>query len=390
MSLKFRFPSPRAPIPNWMPGDTEPPPRQAHAPIPSATRVINLPIQGVVPYRATRTLPRSNAARNVEAVLSLFGSDIRRMGGGAYASVYRISPTPRAFQALEKLRATVSNIITGPSAPPPSRSIILKIGTPDNGEAWPAFLKRSVRENAAHVVVQRAAPQYVPALYVAGSMGRAYVAAMEDIPGETLASYIATHGGITRNIYDQLRRAVIESLSAGIVHADLHDANVMVLPDGTIRILDFGFAVQLSPQQRAAVAQLVRTDTNAAWNAIGSYVNAVQAQRGLAWYNPEVKALRVWRGLILDAYKSPTNVVAGFGSGMSSRSSGGSRPGSGSRSMSVRRGFPSRDLAMKRRRVSPSRSTSRSLRSLRSLRSSRSLRYMTRSRALQEILARKA
>ena len=387
MSLKFKFPSPRAPIPSWMPNDTEPPPRQAHTPIPSATRVINLPIQGVVPYRTTRTLPRSNAARNVEAVLALFGSDIRRMGGGAYASVYRISPT-RAFQALEKLRATVSNIITGPSAPSHRASIILKVGIPDNGEAWPAFLKRSVRENAAHVVVQRAAPQYVPALYIAGSMGRAYVAAMEDIPGETLASYIATHGGITRNIYDQLRRAVIESLSAGIVHGDLHDANVMVLPDGTIRILDFGFAVQLSPQQRAAVAQLVRTDTNAAWNAIEGYVDAVQAQRirGLAWYNPEVKALRVWRGLILDAYKSPTNVVAGFGSGVSSRSSGGS--------MSVR------SLAMKRRRVSPSRSPSRSLRSLRSspsrsLRSSpsrslRSLRYMTRARALQEILARKA
>ena len=384
MSLKFKFPSPRAPIPNWMPNDTEPPPRQAHVPIPSATRVINLPIQGVVPYRTTRTLPRSNAARNVEAVLALFGSDIRRMGGGAYASVYRIAPTPHAFQALEKLRATVSNTITGPAAPSPSRSIILKVGIPDNGEAWSAFLKRSVRENAAHVVVQRAAPQTVPALYIAGSMGRAYVAAMEDIPGETLASYIATHGGITRNIYDQLRRAVIASLSAGIVHGDLHDANVMVLPDGTIRILDFGFAVQLSPQQRAAVAQLVRTDTNAAWNAIGSYVNAVQAQRirGLAWYNPEVKALRVWRGLILDAYKSPTNVVAGFGSGMSSRSSGGSRPGSGSRSMSrpgsVRRGLPSRDLAMKRRRVSHVRSPSRSS------------RYMTRARALQEILARKA
>jgi serine/threonine protein kinase len=359
-----------------MPGDTDPPPRQAHAPVPSATRVINLPIQGVMPYRTTRTLPRSDAARNVEALLALFGSDIRRMGGGAYASVYRIAPTPRAFQALEKLRATVSNAITGPLPPSPDRSIILKVGIPDNGEAWPAFLKRSVRENAAHVVVQRAAPHYVPALYVAGSMGRAYVAAMEDIPGETLASYIATHGGITRDIYAHLQRAVVASLSAGIVHGDLHDANVMVLPDGTIRILDFGFAVQLSPQQRAAVAQLVRTDTNAAWNAIGGYVNAVQAQRirGLAWYNPEVKALRVWRGLILDAYKSPTNVVAGFGSGLSSGSSGRSRPGS----MSVRRGLPSRDLAMKRRRVSPLRSPSRSS------------RYMTRARALQEILARKA
>lgn len=385
MSLKFRFPSPRAPIPSWMSAGTANPPPQAHAPIPSAARVINLPIQGVVPYRTTRKPPRSDAKRNVEAVLALFGSDIHRVGGGAYASVYRIAPTPHAFQALEKLRATVSNTITGPAAPSHRASIILKVGIPDGGEAWPAFLKRSVRENAAHVVVQRAAPQTVPALYIAGSMGRAYVAAMEDIPGETLASYIATHGGITRNIYAHLQRAVIASLSAGIVHADLHDANVMVLPDGTIRILDFGFAVQLSPQQRAAVAQLVRTDTNAAWNAIGGYVDAVQAQRirGLAWYNPEVKALRVWRGLILDAYKSPTNVVAGFGSGMSSRSSGVSRPGSGS--MSVRRGLPSRDLAMKRRRVSPSRS-SRS----RSSGSSRSSRYMTRARALQEILSRKA
>jgi eukaryotic-like serine/threonine-protein kinase len=70
--------------------------------------------------------------------------------------------------------------------------------------------------------------------------------AMALYPGETLRARLSRDGPIGVRESLEIARQIAEGLqaahAAGIVHRDLKPGNVMLLPDGTARILDFGLA----------------------------------------------------------------------------------------------------------------------------------------------------
>jgi serine/threonine protein kinase len=64
--------------------------------------------------------------------------------------------------------------------------------------------------------------------------------------GETLRARLSRDGTLAVRETIEIARQIAQGLeaahAAGIVHRDLKPANVMLLPDGTVRILDFGLA----------------------------------------------------------------------------------------------------------------------------------------------------
>jgi hypothetical protein len=78
-----------------------------------------------------------------------------------------------------------------------------------------------------------------------GEDGRLFIT-MTLYRGETLKARLAREGSLSVNDALAIAKQIAEGLScahaAGIVHRDLKPGNVMVLPDGTVKILDFGLA----------------------------------------------------------------------------------------------------------------------------------------------------
>ena len=79
---------------------------------------------------------------------------------------------------------------------------------------------------------------------------------MELLEGETLSSRIARIGALEASDCVQIARAIADVLAAthgaGIVHRDLKPENVFLLPDGRVKVLDFGAALSAArPDEKA-------------------------------------------------------------------------------------------------------------------------------------------
>jgi len=79
-----------------------------------------------------------------------------------------------------------------------------------------------------------------------GDVGRVPYFTMELLPGETLQTFIAREGAAPPRMAVSIAVQVAEALdfahSKGVVHRDLKPSNVMRLPDGTVKVMDFGIA----------------------------------------------------------------------------------------------------------------------------------------------------
>lgn len=118
------------------------------------------------------------------------------------------------------------------------------------------FVRRFVRESR---ITARLEHPGVPAVYDVGTHdGRPFMV-MERVHGVTVADLVAEHGplpvGWAAAIAAQTCAVLAAAHGAALVHRDLKPGNLMLCPDGRVRVLDFGLAVALA----SGDSQITRT-----------------------------------------------------------------------------------------------------------------------------------
>src|SRR5262245_29126989 len=128
------------------------------------------------------------------------------------------------------------------------RNVALKI-LPAEVAANPERVRRFVQEAKAAAALNH---PNIAHIYEIGEAGGVNFIAMEFIDGQTLRQYIhAAQAGLLKLLRDlqQVAEGLAKAHAAGIVHRDLKPDNIMITRDGHAKILDFGLAKLIEPQQ---------------------------------------------------------------------------------------------------------------------------------------------
>jgi serine/threonine-protein kinase len=80
---------------------------------------------------------------------------------------------------------------------------------------------------------------------------------MEYLDGETLHTRIERSGALPVDEVLRITRQVLDGLDVahheGVVHRDLKPANIMIIRDGTVKLMDFGLARPVNPENTMSV-----------------------------------------------------------------------------------------------------------------------------------------
>jgi len=120
-------------------------------------------------------------------------------------------------------------------------------------------------------------------IYEVGEQEGELFIAMEYVEGRPLSESLRDGGMAVETMLRhgrQIAGALEHAHERGIVHRDLKPANVVVTPNGTAKILDFGLAKRADPDQLHKTTQGVATETSVGLTGTLPYMSPEQLQGG--------------------------------------------------------------------------------------------------------------
>lgn len=178
------------------------------------------------------------------------------------------------------------------------RIVAVKVMLPQYA-ADPTFTQRFRQEAASAAKLQS---PYIVSIYDWGLDDETYYIVMEFLRGTDLKTAINQRGAINQRKVAEIGAQIAQALSVahqgGIIHRDIKPQNIMIQPDGNIKVMDFGIA-------RAGDAGLSQTST-----VLGTahYVSPEQAQGKELTGSSDIYSL----GIVL--YEAATGVLPFEGS----------------------------------------------------------------------------
>ena len=110
----------------------------------------------------------------------------------------------------------------------------------------PEIVRRFEREARAAARVNH--PNLTHVYFVGADAERRFFV-MEYVPGESLLDHVEKHGPVSFarmiDILDQCARGLEAAHEGGVIHRDIKPGNIMLLPDGSVKVADFGLAKSL-------------------------------------------------------------------------------------------------------------------------------------------------
>lgn len=254
------------------------------------------------PGNVTRVYPDtkvSSSSYDTRFIATTFGASAKLLGEGVYGAAFVV----KEYDDIKALYARVTHKIGSMPRRTSNLEFVVKLSVDAFNDGEKAFVANSIRESAAHLAAHRGAPDVVPAFYFGGMVRGVYVNVSHRAPGVTLHSYLSSHAQhMPSSLYTAIKRAILKLWSLGIVHGDMHGANILVDPHTKrVSIIDFGLALKLPTSIRTAIAPFLRAgDAQGAWRIMEPFVDALTAQRHpeASWSNPNGKALLVWQRMV--------------------------------------------------------------------------------------------
>ena len=142
------------------------------------------------------------------------------------------------------------------------RVVAVKVALDPLVEQSPIYLARFTREAQAAAAIGH--PEVVT-VYDAGADGPTRFIVMELVPGRSLAEILREreHKPLEPDQAARIAAQVADALSAahaaGIIHRDIKPGNIMVTPDGSVKVLDFGIARALDSHTLTQTATVLGT-----------------------------------------------------------------------------------------------------------------------------------
>jgi len=153
-----------------------------------------------------------------------------------------IGQTVSHFRVVDYLAAGGMGVVYTAEDLELGRAVALKFPLPNQ------HMDRKVKERFINEARSAAALDHpnLCTIYEIGESDHGVFLAMPLYAGETLKDHIARQGSLPAaealDIITQVAAGLASAHSAGIVHRDLKPGNVMLLPGGAVKVLDFGLA----------------------------------------------------------------------------------------------------------------------------------------------------